>query len=91
MRSVRRGADEPCGGAGDPPGGAVAQGQFRNGQREPGTRFVERILTVVATLRLQRRNVLDYVTSAYQAHLLGRPAPSLLPPDARVAASPTVR
>ena len=51
---------------------------------EPGSRFVERILTVVTTLRLQQRNVLDYVTSACQAHLLGQPAPSLLPPGARI-------
>lgn len=44
-----------------------------------GSRFVERILTVVTTLRLQKRNVLDYVTMACQAHLHGRSAPSLLP------------
>jgi transposase len=44
-----------------------------------GSRFVERILTVVATLRLQKRNVLDYVTAACEASLDGRPAPSLLP------------
>lgn len=43
-----------------------------------GSRFVERILTVVSTLRLQGRNVLDYVTAACQAALLGQPAPSLL-------------
>jgi transposase len=51
---------------------------------EQGSRFVERILTVVTTLRLQQRNVLDYVTSACQARLLGQPAPSLLPSGARV-------
>lgn len=44
-----------------------------------GSRFVERILTVVATLRLQKRNVLDYITEACQAALAGNPAPSLLP------------
>lgn len=44
-----------------------------------GSRFVERILTVVATLRLQKRNVLDYATAACEAALHGRPAPSLLP------------
>jgi transposase len=44
-----------------------------------GSRFVERILTVVTTLRLQKRNVLDYMTVACQASLLGRPAPSLIP------------
>jgi len=44
-----------------------------------GSRFVERILTVVTTLRLQKRNVLDYVTDACQAAISGHPAPSLLP------------
>jgi len=46
---------------------------------EGGSRFVERMLTVVATLRCQGRNVLEYVTAACQAGLLGRAAPSLLP------------
>ena len=55
---------------------------------EKGSRFVERILTVVTTLRMQQRNVLDYVTSACQAHLLGQPAPSLLPPDAPIPSNP---
>lgn len=44
-----------------------------------GSRFVERILTVVTTLRLQKRNVLDYLTAACQAALQGKPPPSLLP------------
>src|SRR5512142_249545 len=46
---------------------------------ESGSRFVERMLTVVATCRQQEINVLDYLTRCYQAHLDGRPAPSLLP------------
>jgi transposase len=46
---------------------------------ELGSRFVERMLTVVATCRQQDINVLDYLTRCYQAHLDGRPAPSLLP------------
>lgn len=46
---------------------------------ENGSRFVERILTVVATLRQQRRHVLGYLTAACQAALHRRPAPSLLP------------
>jgi transposase len=46
---------------------------------EAGSRFVERILTTVATLRLQKRNVLDYVEQACRAALIGQPAPSLLP------------
>jgi len=46
---------------------------------EAGSRFVERILTTVQTLRLQNRNVLDYLTAACEAFNHGRPAPSLLP------------
>jgi transposase len=46
---------------------------------ESGSRFVERILTVVATCRQQEINVLDYLSRCYQARLDGRPAPSLLP------------
>ena len=46
---------------------------------EAGSRFVERMLSVVATCRQQGINVLDYLTRCYQAHLDGRPAPSLLP------------
>lgn len=46
---------------------------------EKGSRFVERILTAVITLRMQKRNVLDYVTAACTARLYRRAAPSLLP------------
>jgi transposase len=46
---------------------------------EAGSRFVERMLSVVATCRQQDINVLDYLTRCYQAHLEGQPAPSLLP------------
>ena len=47
---------------------------------ESGSRFVERILSVVAICRQQDINVLDYLTRCYQAHLDGTPTPSLLPP-----------
>jgi transposase len=46
---------------------------------EAGSRFVERILTTVATLRLQRRNVLDYIEHACRSALLGHRPASLLP------------
>jgi transposase len=46
---------------------------------EAGSRFVERMLSVVATCRQQNINVLDYLTRCYQAHLDGQPVPSLLP------------
>jgi transposase len=48
-------------------------------QSESGSRFVERILTAVTTLRQQNRDVLDYLTEACRAKTLGKPAPSLLP------------
>jgi len=44
-----------------------------------GSSLVERILTAVMTLRLQKRNVLDYMTAACEAALQGKAAPSLLP------------
>lgn len=44
-----------------------------------GTRYVERLLTAVATLRLQNRNVLEYLVEARTAAIQGSPAPSLLP------------
>lgn len=37
------------------------------------------MLTVVTTLKSQRRNVLDFMTVATSAARTGKPAPSLLP------------
>lgn len=50
-----------------------------------GSRFVERVLTVVATCRLQGRNVLEYLTTACVAAITHQPAPSLLPQKSRDA------
>lgn len=53
-----------------------------------GSRFVERTLSVVATCRQQGRNVLDYLTSCFEADRRGQAIPSLLParqPDIKVA------
>jgi transposase len=47
-------------------------------QSEAGCRFVERMLTVVQTRRLQGRSVLRYLHEALVAHRNGHPAPSLL-------------
>jgi len=47
-------------------------------QSEAGSRYVERMMTVVTTLRQQKRNVLDYLTAACEAHLRGEIPPSLL-------------
>jgi len=48
-------------------------------QSEAGSRFVESMMTVVATLKQQQRNVLEYLTAAHEAALRGAAAPSLLP------------
>ena len=45
---------------------------------ERGSRFVERILTLGATLRQQRRHALGYLTAACEAKLHDRQPPSLL-------------
>ena len=44
-----------------------------------GSRFVERILSVVTTLRQQGRNVLEYLTQAIVNHDAGLDIPSILP------------
>ena len=46
---------------------------------EAGSRFVESMMTVGATLKQQQRNVLAYLTAAHEAALCGEAAPSLLP------------
>jgi transposase len=53
---------------------------------ESGSRFVERMLTVVATCRQQGRNVLEYLTSCFEADRRGQLIPSLLP-----AAEPAIK
>lgn len=45
---------------------------------EAGSRFVERMLTAVATCRQQKRDVLEYLTRCHRARLLKIEAPSLL-------------
>jgi transposase len=46
---------------------------------EEGCRFAERMLTVVQTLRLQERGVIDYLVEAITAHRRGLASPKLLP------------
>ena len=52
-----------------------------------GSRFVERMLSVVATARQQKRNVLELLTACCRARLAGSAAPSLLPATATLAAA----
>jgi transposase len=47
-------------------------------QSEAGCRFVERLLTVVQTLRLRKQRVLPYLYEAVRAHRANLPAPALL-------------
>ena len=58
-------------------------------QSASGSEFVARILTTVTTLRLQQRNVLDYLTAACDAKSRGIAAPSLLPSQAVLATATT--
>jgi transposase len=60
------------------PGVLWRKGSFGT-QSADGSRFVEALMTVVATLRQQHCNVLAYMTAVGQAAYTGAPAPSLLP------------
>jgi transposase len=48
-------------------------------QSERGARYVERMLTVCATCRLQERSIIEYLRHACHNHLKGIAVPSLLP------------
>jgi transposase len=60
------------------PGVLWRKGSFGT-QSEDGSRFVENMMTVVTTLKQQKRNVLEYLTAAHEAALRGEAAPSLIP------------
>jgi transposase len=60
------------------PGGQWRKSSFGT-QSEDGSRFVESMMTVVATLKQQQRHVLAYLPAAHEAALRGEAAPSLLP------------
>ena len=65
------------------PGVLWRKGSF--GTHSPaGSQFVEAMMTVVATLKQQHRNVLDYLTAACEATLYGKTAPSLRPMPAAI-------
>jgi transposase len=66
------------------PGVLWRKGSFGT-QSADGSRFVEVMMTVVATLKQQHRDVLDYLTAACKAALRGEGAPSLLPTPAQLA------
>lgn len=52
---------------------------------EAGSRFVERMLSVVATCRQQRRSVLEYLTHCHRARLFGIECPSFVQPQGATA------
>jgi len=66
------------------PGVLWRKGSFGT-QSAAGSRFVESMMTVVATLKQQQRHVLPYLTAACEAALRGEPGPSLLPAQAQPA------
>ena len=66
------------------PGVLWRQGSFGT-QSAEGSRFVESMMTVVATLKQQQRSVLEYLTAACEAALRGEAAPSLLPASAQTS------
>jgi len=56
-------------------------------QSERGAHYVERILTVCATCRLQSRSIIGYLREACNCHLKGIPAPSLIGSEAGLVKS----
>ncbi|MGB6300240.1 MAG: IS66 family transposase [Rivularia sp. (in: cyanobacteria)] len=48
-------------------------------QTQAGSNFVARMLTVVTTLKSQRRNVLEFVSASIHAARQGKPTPTLIP------------
>lgn len=61
-------------------GGVIWRKTSGGSQSDRGNRFVERMLTVVHSLRKQNRHVLSFLVEAVSNSRLGRPAPSLIPP-----------
>jgi len=59
---------------------AVLWRKMSFGTQSPrGARYVERMLSVCATCRLQGRSIIEYIRQACQARLDNQPAPSLRP------------
>jgi len=58
-------------------------------QSKRGSRFIERMLTVIETCRRQKRDVFAYLIAACEAKLAGSPAPTLLPQEMSELLAPT--
>jgi len=61
-----------------PPAVLWRKGSFGS-DSEAGSRFAERLLTVVALCRQQGRPLLDFLVAALEAAVRGSPPPSVLP------------
>lgn len=57
-------------------------------QSASGSRYLERMLTISETCRLQGRNTYAYLIEAMEASFAGLPAASLLPPDSEPNSEP---
>jgi transposase len=68
------------------PGVLWRKGSFGT-QSADGSRFVEALMTVAATLKQQHRDILNYLTAACEAASSGEPPPSLLPTPRELAKS----
>ncbi len=66
-------------------GGVIWRKTSGGSQSDRGDRFVERLLTVVHSLRKQQRHVLSFLAEAVSNARRGLPAPSLLPGSASAA------
>ena len=56
-------------------------------QSASGSRYLERLLTVSETCRLQNRSAYAWLVEAMSAHFAGHPAPSLLPQSSSTTAA----
>lgn len=54
-------------------------------QSAKGSRFIERMLTIIETCRLQQRSTMEYLVEAMKSHYNGSAPPSLLPEDLKDA------
>ncbi|MDE3046678.1 MAG: transposase [Verrucomicrobiota bacterium] len=56
----------------------IARKLSNGSQSEWGTKFSERVMTVVCTLKQQARNVFEYLTEVFRSRLEKGPAPPVL-------------
>lgn len=56
-------------------------------QSESGSRYLERMLTVSETCRMQQRSAFEYLTAVMQAYYVGQPIPSLLSSPSQASAA----